>query len=423
VLAKHYWEGRDFNKPTLDPPLTSGPYRLTDVKAGKSYKLERVPDYWAKDAPVNKGRYNFDVIQHDYYRDISIEFESFMAGNTDMRWETLPHQWATGYDVPAVKDGRLIKEEFEYSGSTLYAGFYFNLRNPKFHDRRVREAISNAFDFEWVNKTILYNLFVRLRSHFDNTELANDGVPEALELEILEPFRNQLDPRVFAEPWEPPKTDATEASARENLRKAAMLLRDAGYSLNDGKMVTADGQALSIELLLWDPFWERVTAPFVANLKRLGIDAKMRLVERAEWFQRMESFEYEMTQGFTLPQPLSPGSEQREYWGSAAADQRGSNNWMGIKDPVVDALIEKLIHAPDRATQVAATRALDRVLCWGFYSIPYGYTPRLMTAYWNRFGRPDEEPTWLRLIWYSSTWWVDPDKEAALVNAGGKKAK
>jgi microcin C transport system substrate-binding protein len=202
-----------------------------------------------------------------------------------------------------------------------------------------------------------------------------------------------------------------------------MLLRDAGYSLNDGKMVTADGQALSIELLLWDPFWERVTAPFVANLKRLGIDAKMRLVERAEWFQRMESFEYEMTQGFTLPQPLSPGSEQREYWGSAAADQRGSNNWMGIKDPVVDALIEKLIHAPDRATQVAATRALDRVLCWGFYSIPYGYTPRLMTAYWNRFGRPDEEPTWLRLIWYSSTWWVDPDKEAALVNAGGKKAK
>lgn len=423
VLAKHFWADREFNKPTLEAPLTSGPYRLTDIEPGKTYKLRRVEDYWAKNHPINKGRFNFDVIQHDYYRDISIEFESFMAGNADMRWETLPHQWVTGYDVPAVKDGRLIKEEFEYSGSTLYAGFYFNLRHAKFQDRRVREAIANAFDFEWLNKTILYGLFVRLRSHFDHTELANQGVPEGLELAMLEPFRDKLDPRIFTELWNPPQTDATEAGARNNLRKAAMLLRDAGYSLQDGKMVSADGQTLSIEILLWDPFWERVTAPFVANLKRLGIDAGMRVVERTEWFQRMETFEYEMTQGFTLPQPLSPGSEQREYWGSAAADQQGSNNWMGIKDPVVDALIEKVVYAPDRESRVAATRALDRVLCWGFYSIPYGYTPRLTAAYWNRFGQPELEPTWLSLIWYSSTWWVDPDKEAALAKAGGKKAK
>lgn len=423
LLPKHYWAGRDFSKPTVDPPLGSGPYRVAKVDPGRSLTLERVRDYWAADLPINRGRWNFNLIQHDYYRDISVSFEAFMAGKADFRWETLPAQWATGYDVPAVKDGRLVKEMMGFQGSTFYAGFYFNQRRDKFRDPRLREAISHAFDFEWLNKTIFYGEYIRLRSHFDHTELANRGIPAGLELALLEPFHKQLDPRLFAEEWNPPKTDATEESLRQNLRRAAQLLNGAGWTMKDGLLVDKKGAPLEFEVLLWDPFFERVAAPFAANLKRLGINAKLRMVDTSEWFRRMESFDYEMTQGFTLPQSLAPGPEQREYWGSAAADQSGSRNWMGIKNPVVDALIEKVVTAPDRETQVAATRALDRVLCWGFYSIPNAYVRGIPVAYWNRFGRPRTEPTWLRLIWLLNTWWIDPQKDAAIEKAGGKKAR
>lgn len=423
VLPKHYWAGRDFSKPTVEPPLGSGPYRISKVDPGRAYTLERVRDYWAKDLPVNQGRWNVDIIQHDFYRDISVSFEAFMAGKADLRWETLPAQWATGYDVPAGKDGRLIKEMMKFEGSTFYAGIYFNQRRATFRDPKLREAISYAFDFEWLNKTIFYGEYIRLRSHFDHTELANQGIPAGRELELLEPFRKQLDPRVFTQPWSPPKTDATEESLRKNLHRAAQLLNEAGWTMKDGLMVDKKGAPLEFEILLWDPFFERVAAPFVANLKRLGVNAKLRMVDTAEWFRRMESFDYDVTQGFTLPQSLAPGAEQREYWGSAAAHQNGSRNWMGIRNPIVDALVENVVNASNREEQVAATRALDRVLCWGFYSIPNAYVRGVPVAYWNRFGRPDRDPTWLRLFWLLNTWWIDPQKEAALEKAGGKKAR
>jgi microcin C transport system substrate-binding protein len=240
---------------------------------------------------------------------------------------------------------------------------------------------------------------------------------------MLEPFRNQLDPRVFTQPWDPPKTDGTEESIRRNLRKASLLLKDAGYAMRDGQLLDKSGTPLEFEVLLWDPFFERIGAPFAANLKRLGINAKLRMVDTAEWFRRMETFDYELTQGFTLPQSLAPGPEQREYWGSAVADQNGSRNWLGIRSPIVDALVENVVNAQDRAEQVAATRALDRVLCWGFYSIPHAYVRGVPIVYWNRFGRPAQEPTWLRMFWLASNWWIDPQKEAALAAAGGKKAK
>jgi microcin C transport system substrate-binding protein len=423
ILPKHYWQGRDFTRPTVEPPLGSGPYRISKVDPGRSFTLERVKDYWAKDLPVNKGRWNVDVLQNDFYRDISVSFEAFMAGKADVRWETLPAQWATGYDVPAVKDGRLIKEMMPFEGATFYAGFYFNMRRDKFRDPRVREAIAQAYDFEWLNRNIFYGEYLRVRSYFEHTELANHGIPQGRELEYLEPFRAELDPRVFTEPWDPPQTDGTEESLRRNLRKASMLLREAGYSMREGTLVDPAGQPLEFEVLLWDPFFERIGAPFVANLKRLGINAKLRMVDTAEWFRRMEAFDYEFTQGFTLPQSLAPGPEQREYWGSGVANQNGSRNWMGINNPVVDALVENVVNAKDRAEQMAATRALDRVLCWGFYSIPHAYVRGVPIVYWNRFGRPAKDPTWLRMFWLASTWWIDPQKEAALNAAGGKKAR
>jgi microcin C transport system substrate-binding protein len=423
ILPKHYWQGRDFSRPTVEPPLGSGPYRIAKVDPGRAYTLERVPDYWAKDIPVNRGRWNVDVIQHDFYRDISVAFEAFMAGKADLRWETLPAQWATGYDVPAAEDGRLIKEMLSFQGATFYAGFYMNQRRDKFRDPKLREAIAQAFDFEWLNRTIFYGEYIRLRSHFDHTELANQGIPQGLELEYLEPFRGQLDPRVFTRPWDPPKTDATEDGLRRNLRRAAQLLNEAGWTMKDGVLMDRSGKPMEFEILLWDPFFERVAAPFAANLKRLGINARLRMVDTSEWFRRMESFDYDMTQGFTLPQSLSPGPEQREYWGSAAAGQIGSRNWMGISSPVVDALVERVIAARSRDEQVAATQALDRVLCWGFYSIPNAYVRGIPVAYWNRFGRPAMEPEWLRPFWVLGTWWIDPAKDAALESKGGKKAK
>lgn len=414
VLPKQYWKDREFDKPTLEPPLSGGPYKITQVDPGRSLTYERVEDYWARDLPVNKGRHNFDTIVHDFYRDISVLYEAVIAGNIDLRWETLPGQWVKGYNVPAVRDGYLIKEMLEFSGSTFYSGYYFNLRKEKFQDRRVREAISHAFDFEWVNKTIFSNQYKRVKSHFENTELSARGLPTEAELELLEPFRDQLDPRIFNQPWQLPETDGTQAGIRKNLREAVTLLREAGYSIKNGRMVSKEGKPLEVEILLWDPFLERATAPFIDNLKRIGIQAKIRQIDTSEWSRRMQNFEFDMTQGFIQPMPLSPGTEQREIFGSATADQKGSRNQMGIRNPVVDALIEKIIYAADRDARVAATRAMDRVLLWNFYSIPTWYAPGIPVAYWNRFGFMDKRPTWGRFIWIMSHWWIDPEKDAAL---------
>lgn len=421
LLPKHYWNGKDFTKPSIEPPLASGPYHVAKVDPGRSITYERVKDYWGRDLPINKGRYNFDVIRHDYYRDISIEHEALLAGQLDLRWETLPTQWATGYDVEAVHDGRLIKEMLPYSGTTMYAGYFFNLREPKFQDVRVREAIANALDFAWTNRMIFHGLYVRLTSHFENSELAATGLPRGKELEILEKYRDRLPERVFTEEYLPPNTDGTQASLRENLRKAIRLLNEAGWTVKDGKLVSESGEPMEFEIIGWDPFFERVTGPFIKNLGLLGIEAHQRTIDTAQWFNRMQNFDFDLSIAFHLPQSMSPGAEQREYWGSELADQPGSRNFAGIKDPVVDALIEEVIFAADRETRIAATRALDRVLLWNFYSIPHWYAPGIPVVYWNRFGRPEIEPTWVRLIWHMSTWWVDPQKDKVIRKARGQE--
>jgi len=414
VLPEHWWRDRDFASPSIEPPLGSGPYRIAQVDPGRSITYERVPDYWAKDLPVRKGLYNFDRIRHDYYRDVSIEHEALLAGKVDLRWETLPNQWATGYDTEAVHDGWLIKEMLPYSGTTMYSGYFFNLRKPVFRDRAVREAIAYAFDFEWTNQTILHGQYAREKSYFQNSELAATGLPSEAELALLEPWRDQLPTELFTTPFEPPSTDGTRPALKNNLRIAAKLLRDAGWTLQGGHLESPSGKPLEFEIVTFDPFFERVTGPFVKNLELLGITAHQRTIDTPQWFQRIQNFDFDVTIAFYFPQSLSPGAELRQFWGSKVANQVGSANWAGIDSPVVDALIDQVVKAPDRAAKVAATRALDRVLLWNYYSVPQYYAPGIPIVYWNKFGRPTKAPTWLQILWHMSNWWVDPAKEAAL---------
>ena len=419
VLPKHYYEDRDFTKPSLEPALSSTPYKVTKVDPGRSITLERVEDYWGKDLPINRGRHNFDKMRIDYYRDMSISYEAFIAGNVDARMETLPSRWVEGYDIPAVQNGHIKKELFETEGTKAYITIYFNCRLEKFQDPRVREAISYAFDWDWVNKNLYYNLYIKLRSYFDNCELANQGLPSPAELELLEPFRDQLDPRVFTHEFNPPKTDATPALLRKNLRVAHNLLKEAGYIVKDGKLISKTGEQLDIELILWDPSLKRRYASFIENLKRLGISARIRMVDSTENIKRLQNREFDMITWINFPQNLSPGVELRQYFGSVNADQDGGLNYMGVKSSVVDALIEKAIFAPDRAAKVAAVRALDRVLVWGFYSVLAGYSPDWMVAYWDRFGQPDIRPNWFHDVFTMNTWWIDREKDAAVQRARG----
>ena len=414
ILPAHYWADRDFTRPSIDPPLSSGPYRVAKVDPGRSITYERVKDYWAQDLPVSVGLNNFDVIRHDYYRDSTINFEAFLSGNVDLRWEVLANQWVTGYDVPAVKEGKLIKQMLPYSGTTMYAAYFFNLRKPEFQDIAVRKAIASAFDFEWTNRMVLYGQYKRLQSHFENSELAAHGLPSPRERKLLEPYRDQLPPELFTQPFHSPQTDGTRASLRDNLRKAVQLLQKSGWTMRNGKLLSPAGKPLTIEIIGFNPFFERVTGPFIANLELLGIQARQRTIDTAQWFRRMANFDFDLAIAFYFPQSMSPGNELRGFFGSQTADQRGTQNYAGIKNPVVDAIIDKIVNAPDRASKVAATCALDRVLLWNYYSIPQYYAPGIPIAYWDKFGRPDKEPTWLQIIWHMSNWWVDPAKEAAL---------
>jgi microcin C transport system substrate-binding protein len=418
VLPQHWWRERDFSKPTIEPPLGSGPYRISKVDPGRSITYERVKDYWAADLPVNKGLWNYDQIRHDYYRDISIEHEALLAGKVDLRWETLPSQWATGYDVEAVHDGRLIKEMLPFASTTLYSGYFFNLRKPEFRDPAVREAIAYAFDFEWTNKTVLHGQYQRLLSYFENSELAAKGLPSAGEIELLEPWRDQLPAALFTEPSEPPKTDGSRQSLKENLRTASKLLQAAGWTLVDGQLTSPDGKPMEFEIIGFDPFFERVTGPFVDNLQLLGIKARQRTVDTAQWFNRIQNFEFDITTAFYFPQQLSPGMEQWQFWGSEVANQPGSSNYAGIQSTVVDALIEDVVTAQDRQSKITATRALDRVLLWNWYTIPMYYSPGIPIVYWNKFGQPQQNPRWVQIIWHMSNWWIDPARVAALEAAG-----
>jgi microcin C transport system substrate-binding protein len=415
VLPKHYWQGRDFEATTLEPPLGSGPYKIGPFEAGRWSSYQRVPEYWGKDLAVNRGKDNFDTVRYDYYRDMTVQLEALKAGAYDLRNEFSSKEWATAYDIPAVRDGQLVKAEVKHSRPAGMQGYAFNLRRPLFQDPRVRQAIGFAFDFEWANRTLFYGQYTRSRSYFDNSELAANGTPMGAELAALEPFRGKIPDAVFTTEYQPPATDGS-GNMRDNLRQAAELLKAAGWKIDPGskKLVDAQGRPFAFEILLVDPAYERVTLPFTKNLERLGIAASVRTVDTSQYKKRIDDFDFDVVM-MTWRQSQSPGNEQLGFWGSAAADQTGSLNIIGLKDPVVDALVDQLIAAPDRASLVARTHALDRVLQWGFYVVPNWYIAYDRLAYWNKFGMPAVVPAQGAQI---DTWWVDPTKAAALARPG-----
>ncbi|HYD48459.1 MAG TPA: extracellular solute-binding protein, partial [Terriglobales bacterium] len=404
VLPKHYWADKDFEATTLTPPLGSGPYKIASFEAGRSVTYERVKDYWAKDLPVMVGRDNFDVIRYDYYRDDTVALEAFKAGEFDFRAENSAKHWATGYDTPAVQSGQLIKREVPNNRPAGMQAYAYNLRRPLFQDALVRAALAYAFDFEWSNKTLFYGQYRRTRSYFQNSELAATGLPGPAELEILEPYRSRIPPEVFTKEYNPPTTEGGTAF-RDNLRTASELLARAGWKIDKNtRKLTHEktGQVFSFEILLSQPLFERITLPFAKNLERLGIEARVRTVDTAQYQEKVDSHEFDVVVESFL-QSLSPGNEQREYWGSKNADLRRSQNSIGIKNEAIDAVIEQLIAAPDRAALVARTKALDRLLQWGFYVIPQWHIPFDRIAFWDKFGQPEITPV---QGFQFDTWWL-----------------
>jgi microcin C transport system substrate-binding protein len=417
VLPKHWWEGKDNNgKPrdvtatTLEPPLGSGAYRIKEFDPGRRIVYERVKDYWGKDLPVNVGRDNFDEMRFVYFRDNTVALEAFKADQLDWRTENTAKDWATAYDFAAVKDKRVIKEEFPIRNRGGMQAFAFNTRRDKFKDARLRHAFNFALDFEEMNRQLFFGQYKRITSYFNGTELASSGLPTGAELAILETVRDQVPPEVFTTTFTNPVSGSPEAM-RNNLREALRLLREAGWEVRDQKLINAkSGEQLAVELLSSQPVYERINLFYKPSLERLGIAVTIRTIDDAQYENRLRNRDFDIiTQSW--PESLSPGNEQREFWGSAAADQPGSRNYIGIKNPAVDALIERVIFAKSRADLVAATHALDRVLLWNHYVVPQWTYPNQRTARWDRFSRPDKLPKYGAAA-FPTIWWWDADKAA-----------
>lgn len=404
VLPKHWWAEKDFTSGSMEPPLGSGPYRIERVKAGRSVRYTRVDDYWGKDLAVNRGFYNFDHVQFDYYRDNTVALQAFKAGHFDYWLETSAKNWATAYDTEAVKDGRIIKEEIANHNPQGMQGFIFNTRRQHLQDVRVREALALLFDFEWTNRQLFNGAYTRTTSYFDNSELGSSGLPTEEELSIIEPLRGQIPDEVFEKPFELPQTNA-DGMIREQQRRAYELLTAAGWKIENDRMVDADGKPVKLEFLLVQADFERVLLPYKRNLAGLGIDLEIRRVDVSQYINRLRSRDYDMiVSGFG--QSSSPGNEQREYWHSASADNPGSRNFIGLKDPAIDTLVEKLIAADSREELITRTRALDRVLLWGHYVIPNWHIKTWRVAYWNHLAHPKTTPLYdIGLM----TWWHKPD--------------
>ncbi len=411
VLPKHWYQNREFTRGSLEPPLGSGPYRVAEVKPGRSIRYERVKDYWAKDLPINRGSYNFDAMTFDVYRDNNVALEALKAGAFDYELEMSAKNWATAYDVPAVRDGRLIKEEIPNGNPVGMQGFIFNLRKPVFQDVRVRKAISLLFDFEWTNKQLFNGAYIRTDSYFENSEMAASGLPSAAELKILEPLRGKVPDAVFEQAFANPVSDGS-GMIREHQREAYKLLQEAGWKIVDDKMVDKDGKPVSIEFLLAQTQFERVLLPFKRNLADLGIGFEIRRVDVSQYINRLRSRDFDMIVG-GYPQSNSPGNEQREFWSSAAADNPGSRNFIGLRDPAIDQLVEQLINADSRQSLIEHCRALDRVLQWGYYVVPNWHIKTNRVAYWNHIGHPKVSPKYDVGI---DTWWIKPNVQPA-VNA------
>ncbi len=416
VLPKHWWEGtdaegrkRDVAATTLEKPLGSGPYRIKDFVAARSLTLERVPDYWGATLPPRVGQHNFAEMRFEYFRDETVALEAFKADQADWYAERRAKSWATEYDFPAVQDKRVVLEEFPVRSIGRMQGFAFNLRRDMFKDARLRRAFNYAFDFEEMNKQLFYGKYKRIGSYFEGTELASSGLPEGKELELLEGVRAQVPADLFTKPYANP-TGGNPDDVRANLREATRLLKDAGFEIRDRKLIDKAGNAVTVEFLLADPSSERIVLFYKPALERLGVTVSVRTVDSAQYQNRIRAFDFDIITDL-WPQSLSPGNEQRDYWGSPAADVPGSNNTVGIKNPAVDALIDKLIFAPDRDTLVAATKALDRVLLWNFYVVPQYTYPFSRYARWDRFSHAEPLPKY-GVAGLPALWWFDADKAA-----------
>lgn len=416
VLPKHWWTGkdasgkqRDIAKTTLEPPLGSGPYRIKSFTAGRSVTYERVDDHWARDLPFGVGQNNFEEIRYEQFRDQTVLLEAFKGDQYDWRDENSAKNWATGYKFPAVRDGRVVLETFPDKSSGAMQAFVVNLRREKFQDIRIRKALNLAFDFETANRTVFYNQYKRVASYFAGTELAATGLPQGRELEILEDVRGMVPEEVFTTPYANP-VNGDPGKLRGNLREAVSLLREAGWEFKGRKLINAKtGEHFKIEYLSRSPNDERVALPYALNLKKIGIELTIRNVDTSQYINRLRAYDFDMI-GFIWGQSLSPGNEQRDFWGSVAAGNSASRNFAGIKNEAVDKLIERVIFAKDRDDLVAATHALDRVLLWNHFMIPQWYLDYDRTARWDRFGRPDKLPEFSN--GFPTIWWYDEEKAA-----------
>lgn len=409
IFSKAYYEEHDFTESSLDVPLGSGPYAVGKVIRNRSISFERREDYWGKDLPVNRGRWNFDTIRFEYFKDHGPALEALMAGAIDLREEFSSKQWATQYDTPAIKEGRVVRGVIDDNRPAGTQGYWINTRREKFSDPRVREAIALAFDFEWSNKTLFYGLYHRTNSFFENSPFEASGMPGEEEFALLKPFGDQVPQGVFAEVYEPPVTDGT-GRARRNIRAAQKLLDDAGWKLVEGKRVNDDGEPLTIEFLDDSATFARITGPYIQNLERLGIDANIRQVDRPQYQRRVEEFDYDIIVA-RLTFTMTPGPELSNIFSSEAADAPGSFNLSGIKDPVVDALIVKAQEADNRNDLYSALRAIDRILRGNHYWVPQWSKGSHTLAYKDKFGFPARKPPLSRGIY--DTWWVDPARDAA----------
>lgn len=404
VFSKKFYSKHPFDDPSMVPPVGSGPYVVETVNPGKSITYKRNPDYWAKDHPTRKGMFNFDTITFKYFRDQIVSVEAFKANEFDFMYINIAKQWARDLVGPKFDSKRIIKEYLPHKNNQGMQGFVFNLRNPLFQDRGVRMALGMAFDFEWANNNLFFNEYTRSASYFSNSDLAAKGRPEGLELEYLLPFKEQLPPEIFNQQPTPFSTEVPN-SLRGNLRKAKKVLEEAGWTVQDGRLADKEGRPFEFEILLVSPSFERVMAGYVNNLNKLGVNASYRTIDPALYIDRLNRFDFDMTVN-VFGQSQSPGNEQRDYWHSGSAERQGSRNLIGIKDPIVDELVDKIIYATTQEELTAACRALDRVLWYGFYVVPNWYVARHRVSYWNKFNRPEKLPLYYNPIQALMTWWM-----------------
>lgn len=406
ILSKKFYKTHDFSKSDLTMPLGNGPYKIESVDAGKSITFSRVKDWWGAKLPVTLGRYNFDTIKMIYFRDPTVALEAFKAGDIDVRFENVAKNWANAYDNEAYKQGEFVKEALTIENPNGMSGVVFNIRKPIFQDPQVRKAIALAFDFEWANKNLFYGYYKRHNSYFSNSVLASSGLPQGEELRVLEPFKDQLPPEVFTQEFKMPVNDAAHP-IREKLRTASKLLKEAGWEIKSGVLTNKkSAQPLEFEILIQQPDLERVLNGFIENLKLIGINAKIRVVDMAQYQERTNDFDFDMIMG-SFPQSNTPGNEQEEMFGSKAADAKGSRNVMGLKSSVVDSLIEQIIHVQSREQLITFTHALDRVLLWGWYVVPGYYLGAFWIGRWKYIQRPEVMPQYNIDI---DTWWYGEQK-------------